>query len=86
MAEFAKQASIENEKLRTDILKRIGSLVRNLREYRKWDGLFEFVECTVRIGIASGLYGLRDPRTQKLFHSAEARAMDRAMMANQRDN
>ena len=90
MGEFAKQASlIENEKLRTDILKLIGSLVGSLRQYRKWDELFEFVESNtdiVGIGIAIGLYGLGDPRTQKLCDLGEARAMDRAMMANQRDN
>jgi len=86
MAEFAKQASqIEDEKFRTTILNLIGSLVRSLPEYRRWDELFEFVESytdTVRIGISSALYGPRDARTQQLFKLGEARAMDRAMQAN----
>src|SRR5205814_314596 len=45
MAEFAKQASlIENEKLRTDILNLIRSIVRSLPGYRNWDDLSKFVE------------------------------------------
>lgn len=89
MAEMAKQAAqIENEKLRTDLLNLIKSFLRALGGYRQWDELFEFVESsteTMRMGIAMGLYGHWDPRTQKTFDAAEARAEDRVMMANRGD-
>jgi hypothetical protein len=84
MAGYAEEVvQIPDEKLRSDLLNLIGSFVRALQEYRDWDQLLEFVQSsidTLRIGIASGLYGHRDPRTQKLFKLAEQRAFDRAMM------
>ena len=89
MAQLAHDAAqIEGEENRTSILKCIQVTLEAVDEYDDWDELFEFVESNidfVRMGVARGLYGLFDPRTQKIVEKAEERAMDRAMMADQRD-
>jgi hypothetical protein len=89
MAELAEQAAqIENETHRTDLLDLKDSFLRDLREYRDWDELLEFVESStdmLRTSVAVGLYGHFDPRTKEVFKRAQARAMDRAMRANHRD-
>jgi hypothetical protein len=89
MAELAEQAAqIEDEILRTDLLDLKDSFLRQLKEYRDWDELLEFVESStdmLRTSVAVGLYGHFDQRTKQVFKRAQARAMDRAMRANHRD-
>jgi hypothetical protein len=89
MAELAEQAAqIENATLRTELLDLKDSFLRDLTEYRDLDELFEFVESStdmLRTSIAVGLYGYFDQRTKEVFKRAQARAMNRAMIADHRD-
>lgn len=88
MAQFATDAaSIESEELRGNLSRCIEATLRALPDYGDLHDLLEFVQSstdTLRMGLATGLYGLLDPRTQKIIERAEERAMDRAMMADHR--
>jgi hypothetical protein len=88
MAQFATDAaSIENEELRGNLSRCIEATLRALPDYRDLHDLLEFVQSstdTLRMGLARGLNGHRDPRTQKIIEKAEEQAMDRAMLADHR--
>lgn len=78
---------IESEELRNDLLKCIEVNLRALNDYKNLNQLLDFVESNIdslKMGIAIGLYGHLDLRTQKIIEKAEERAIDRAMMEDHR--
>jgi hypothetical protein len=80
MARFTIEISaVENSQLRDDLLKSVQSNLEIMTYYKNVYELIDFVMSAtdhLEIGIATGLYGLLDPRTQKLADRAEEREMD----------
>ncbi len=88
MAEMSKEIlKIEDEKTRACLAENVEASLMCLKEIRNYDQLVDMV-CSdidfLRMHIARGLYGLMDPRTQKIMDDAVDRAMYRAMADDHR--
>ncbi len=88
LAEMSKQIMlIQSEITRATLAKNIEASLMAAEETRDYDQLVDMI-CSdiafLRIHIAMGLYGLVDPRTQKIMDDAMDDRMCRALMEDQR--